>query len=439
MTRKTLHLILTFAHACIVMLSLTGVFSARAQSAVELRILWYNDGNESEVMGELLKKFEAQNPNIKVKLDVIAYAELHNILQANIEAGNAPDMAAITDLGRFQGKYLDLTPLVKDAKYWQENFPTLDWLRVPGGKDQGIYGFPRIVTTSGPFVNATLFEQAGVKIPDDGKTTWEEWTKIAKEVAEKTKTPYAVAIDRSGHRSYGGAMSYGAVLLDPKTGRFTVDSPGFRKWAEIFLGWHKDNITPKEVWVGGGGTYKAAKDYFVNGELVFYYSGAWQIAAFTKEIPKDKFEWKAVPQPCGTDACTGMPGGTMIIALAGTKYPKETALVMDFMASEEVLGEFSGKALVVPGHAGLVKKGIKYPASQETFDMFVSHLPKLTDQSYLLQGHPIQPVLNTEWRDQMGRVLAGEITLDEAIKRIQAKVDEACDANKEKCAPIAAK
>lgn len=432
MTKKSLRLLLTVLVAAS-MFWAAGFASARAQGAVELRILWYDDGNESQVMRPLLDKFEAKNPNIKVKIDVNPFAPIHNTLETSLAGGTAPDMASITELGRFQGKYLDLTPYLKDPKYWTDNFATLDWLRLPGGKDKGIYGVPRIVSSSGPFVNASLFEQAGVKIPTDGKTTWEEWTKIAQEVATKTKTPYAVAIDRSGHRSYTAAMSYGAQLLDMKTGRFTVDSPGFRKWAEIFMGWHKNNLIPKEVWIGGGGTYKAAADYFINGELVFYYSGSWQISSFTKSIPPDKFKWQAVAQPCGTVACTGMPGGTMIVAMAATKYPKEVAAVMEYMASEEVIAEFSAKALVVPGHAGVLKKGVNFVASKDAFDVFVSHIPKLTEQSYALQAHPIQPVLNVEWRDQMGRVVAGEITLDEAIKRMQAKVDEACDKEPQKC------
>jgi ABC-type glycerol-3-phosphate transport system substrate-binding protein len=34
-------------------------------------------------------------------------------------------------------------------------------------------------------------------------------------------------------------------------------------------------------------------------------------------------------------------------------------------------------------------------------------------------------VLNTEIRDRLSQVIAGEITLDEAVERIQQKMDEA--------------
>ena len=41
-------------------------FATGAYAADEVRIMWYSDGNEGEVVADLLKKFEEQNPDIKV-------------------------------------------------------------------------------------------------------------------------------------------------------------------------------------------------------------------------------------------------------------------------------------------------------------------------------------------------------------------------------------
>ena len=45
--------------------------SIMAQDQVELRIMWYNDGNEGDVLRGLLDAFEAEHPNIKVEIDVV--------------------------------------------------------------------------------------------------------------------------------------------------------------------------------------------------------------------------------------------------------------------------------------------------------------------------------------------------------------------------------
>ena len=147
--------------------------------AVELHITWYDDGNEGEVLRDLLDRFEAEHSNIKVVIDTVPYADLHTLLQAQVETGEAPDMARITFPARFLGSYLDLSQYVADPQYWLDNVPeaVLGSMR-ENADDTGVYGFPTQFTVTGPFINVTLFEQAGVEIPADD-STWEEWVAAA--------------------------------------------------------------------------------------------------------------------------------------------------------------------------------------------------------------------------------------------------------------------
>jgi len=406
--------------------------SLLAQDQVELRILWYNDGVEGDVLRELLDRFEAENPGIKVAIDVVAYADLHNILRAQVEAGgaNAPDMARVTDTAAFRDFYLDLTPYLADPEYWTTNFaaPVLNSFR-KGEDDQGIYGFPTQFTVTGPFINRTLFEQAGVDVPSDvlEKPTWEDWEAAAVEVAEVTGVPYAIAIDRSGHRVWGPALSNGATFLNPD-GSFTVDSPGFRKTAEMIIGWHERNITPLGVWVESGGEYASARPEFVNGQLVMYMSGSWQIAGFSTDIGT-AFDWDAVPNPWGEGGSTGIPGGAVMAGLNTTAHPEEVAKVMEYLASEDILGEFTAKTLFIPGHIGLATKGVEYvtddPNVEQALNVFLAEVPKLSEEAYGLQYSPIGFPLNVNIRDRLSQVIVGELTLDEAIVKIQETVDQA--------------
>ena len=41
-----------------------------ALAETELRMMWYNDGSESEVMQSIIDRFEANNPDISVVIDV---------------------------------------------------------------------------------------------------------------------------------------------------------------------------------------------------------------------------------------------------------------------------------------------------------------------------------------------------------------------------------
>jgi hypothetical protein len=132
-------------------------------SAADVRIMWYSDGNEGEVVRDLLDRFEKQNPDIRVILDRVPYKTIVENLPTMVASGQAPDMARITDLGGQAEYLLDVGPLVKDRSYWEANFSdTLPWMR-PAGNANGIFGMLTQLTITLPIINETLFQQAGIQ------------------------------------------------------------------------------------------------------------------------------------------------------------------------------------------------------------------------------------------------------------------------------------
>jgi len=212
-----------------ILLAVVTVAAGSALAQVELRMTWYDDGSESQVMRDLLDRFEAANPDVTVVMDVVPYSS--GILQSlplQLASGQGPDMARVTDLGGLSEFFIDLRPHVDDEAYWDVNFgPFLDWMRPAGS--EAIPGFMTQLTVTGPYVNATLFEQAGIEVPGPD-TTWPEWAQITRDVAEATGTPYAMAMDRTGHRLAGPAISMGAELFD-EDGYPAIDDEGFRRMA----------------------------------------------------------------------------------------------------------------------------------------------------------------------------------------------------------------
>jgi alpha-1,4-digalacturonate transport system substrate-binding protein len=415
------------------MLVLLGVMAVQAQDVTELRITWYDDGNEGAVLRELLDRFEAENPDIRVVVDTIDYAQgILQQLPLQVEAGEGPDMARITDYAAFKGNYLDLRPYLADPAYWEASFPEAVFQAMRSGEEDAdaIYGFPNQFTVTGPYINRTLFEQAGIEVPSDmnDAVTWEEWTAVTAEVAAATETPYAIAIDRSGHRFAGPAFSEGATFFN-EDGTITMDTPGFRTFANLLIRWHTEGLTPAEVWIGSGGSYAAAADFFINSQLVMYMSGSWQIGRFTNDIG-DAFDWEAVPNPTGPGGSTGMPGGTAFVAFAETEHPEEVARVMDYLASVDALKEFTERTLFIPGHLNLgeLNFATDLPAAQAALATFAAEVPKLSDQAYQLQYGGQAFAINNPIRDRLTQVLTGELTLDEAIERIQQDVDDALAA-----------
>jgi alpha-1,4-digalacturonate transport system substrate-binding protein len=280
------------------------------------------------------------------------------------------------------------------------------------------------LTVTGPLVNKTLFEQAGVAIPGP-KATWEDWAKASRAVADKVKAPYPVALDRSGHRFFGLAVSQGAKMIGADGLPAPADE-GFRRAAQLIVDWHKAGVMSKELWGSVSGTaYRGANEEFKNAQVPFYLSGSWQIAQFDKTVG-NAFDWIAAPTPCGPANCSGMPGGAGVIGIKATKHPAEVAKVMDFLASEPVLSEFYARTLFVPGHIGIAKKGVAYqgasPQAAAALKVFGDAVAALDPAAYRIQGNAYSRIVFNAAISRLGQAVAGEISLDDAIKRIDSDV-----------------
>ncbi len=404
-------------------LGLTASFAA-AQNPTELRMTWYDDGNEGQVLRDLLDRFEAENPDISVVVDTVPYSSgILEALPLQLASGQGPDMARVTDLGGLSEYFLDLRPFVADPGYWETNFgPFLGWMR-PEGSD-ALPGLMTQLTVTGPFVNKTLFDQAGVALPE-GDTTWEEWAELSRQVAEATET-FPMVMDRSGHRLAGPAISEGAAFFNAE-GAPALDDEGFRQMMQLMTDWHADGTMLPDVWVGSGGEYAAGNEQFVNAQVVFYMSGSWQISQFAETIG-DAFDWVAVPNPCGPAGCTGMPGGAALVGIEGTEHPEEVARVIDYLATEPVQSEFYARTLFIPGHVGLAESGVDYETDSElttaALETFSTEVAKLSPIAYDLQGYPYNRVVFDTVRDRLTQVFTGELTLDDAIARMQSDVDD---------------
>lgn len=416
----------TFLRKLVVAALYGGLALTGTAFAGEIRVMCYQDGVECDVTAEQAKRFEAQNPGTKVILDIVPYKTINEQLPVQLAAGQGPDIARVTDLGGLSKYYLDISTHVKDTKYWDANFgSTQPWLR-PNAADKGIYGFMSQLTMTGPYVNKTLFEQAKVALPGP-KATWDDWVEATRKVAKATQLTAGMAWDRSGHRFAGPAISYGAKLFDAQ-GNLVLDN-GYKTAVTKFVGWHKDGGMLKEVWGGSGGSsYADSVGEFTNARVAMVLSGSWQLNRLQKDVGT-KFDWVAVPNPCGGAACSGIPGGAAWVALKTSKSPKEAGMFMDFIASEASYAEFTSKTNNIPAHQGLAKKGVSYPnaspAVRSALGVFSAGVSNLTTEAFLFQGYKYNRAIMLPTVSRVTQAIVGEISVEEALTKINADMVDA--------------
>jgi alpha-1,4-digalacturonate transport system substrate-binding protein len=416
----------TLAISALALMAATGV--AQAQ---ELRFMCYQDGVECTAWGEAFRTFEAENPGITVAVDVVPFQAITESLPVQLEVGEGPDLARITDYGGLARFLLDVRPMVADAASIEARYgQSLAWSRVGGNAPDGIYHIVDQLTATGGFVNVTLFEQAGVEIPASG-ATWAEWAEAARAVREATGVDFALAIDRTGHRFAAPAMSYGAGLFKADGDALEIDA-GFRAWAEQFLAWHEDGTLARDVWAGaGGGSYRDAAAEFINANLAVYYSGSWQIGRFGRDIG-DAFDWAATGSICGPAACTGMPGGAGIAGFTRTQHPEAVARLIEFIARDDVQAQVLAQTRNLPANANLQASGVEYAGVSDdvraALTAFAASVPAFSETAFRLQGYRFNRAVYTNIPARMTQAIVGELSLDEALERLAQDVADAIAA-----------
>lgn len=401
------------------------VGSLTAATADEITFLCYQDGNECDVIAEMIPAFTEATGHTVV-LNAVGYDVVRDQLENQLQSDGAPDVARVTNLGGLNQYYLDLSPYV-DAAFWEENYgATLPWFRAPGGEDAGIYGWMTQLTVTGPFVNVSMFEDAGVEMPGAG-ATWDDWAAALTEVKDTLGLTAGLAMDRTAHRMAGPAFSYGAKFFDDAGQPMLVDA-GFRSFAETFIGWHESGLMPAEGWPAGEGTqYRNAAPLFLAGDVAMLMSGSWMINSFANDITD--FSWQAVPAPCGPGGCGAMPGGAAVVAFESTDAPEAAAAFVNFLAQTDNAAAFAAATRNIPAHQGLQASGVDYgdasPAVAQALQVFAGNAAKAaetTPQAFTFQGYPKNFVIYGVVPDYLTQAITGELSLDDALAKIDADV-----------------
>src|SRR6476620_477517 len=166
------------------LMSVGAIAGARAQ-AVEIEYWQYVFDARIKAMDELIKRFQAANPNIKVKHTTFPYADYQTKIAAALPAGQGPEVVQLFYgwLDNFVGAKF-LQPLPKDAfppaMIEKEFYPIVSAMKRQGE----YYGLPTAVRSLALFYNKKLFQEAGLD-PSKPPQTNDELLEFAKKTVKR--------------------------------------------------------------------------------------------------------------------------------------------------------------------------------------------------------------------------------------------------------------
>jgi multiple sugar transport system substrate-binding protein len=281
------------------LLSVAAVAGARAQ-AVEIEYWQYIFDARIKAMNELIKRFEAANPNIKVKHTTFPYADYQTKIAAAMPAGQGPDVVQLFYgwLDNFVGAKF-LQPLPRDAfppeMIEKEFYPIVSAMKRKGE----YYGLPTAVRSLALFYNKKLFQEAGLD-PSAPPRTLDQFLDAARKTVKRdgagNMVSAGVTLDFPGQdyhwwreallRQMGGAP-YG-----DDNRKVTYDSDAGAK----ALNWYADLQRVHKV--GQAGFMDEGQAAFRAGRAAMTIDGSFRLGAFGAI---KAFEWGVAELPAGPD------------------------------------------------------------------------------------------------------------------------------------------
>lgn len=395
-----------------------GGSSASADSPKKLT-LWLSASAAQQKGYDVLATQYKKKTGVAINIVNIPYAGYTTKLRDAAQANALPDIASVPALDPlWVNKLIDLKSIVNTkANRINKNF-----IATPSnGK---VLAIPSDVTASGLFINQSLFEQAGVSYPTspDKTWTWEEFIKAADQVRQATGAKYDLTFDASPSRLRAMVYEFGGKYIHAdSSGTFSTDA-NTQKAVQYFVGLNDDKVMPKSVWTSGADP----SALFQSGQVVAYWSGVWQVAAFADSITK--FQWASVPSPAQPVQASDVNTGGNVVAFnnnAGEAAAAKAFLTWMYKPAQyQQLAQING---YLPVESGL---DLKYPftseAAQSAFALYNKELPLYAPISgyfnqaqtkWVLAGRSLTTDPSVT---ELGKAINGQQSVSAAMKNIVA-------------------
>ncbi|MFD3158150.1 extracellular solute-binding protein [Haloimpatiens sp. FM7330] len=366
--------------------------------------LWHGwNGAEEEALGEVIKKFEEKNKDVKVETLPVAFDKLNEKLKASLSTDQAPDL--FIGPNDWVGTFAALNQLEEVDNYISDS--KSDYLEKAlkagqyGGKQ---YGIPESVKTYVLIYNKDL-------VPNPPKTI-EEMRKIAKENTKDGK--YGLIFDIGNfYYDYAFFAAYGGKIFADDKGTLAFQQPELVKSLKLLNQIKNvDKVTVKDF------DYNVMMDLMQTGKCAMMINGSWSFGDLDKAVKEGKGlkNWGAVTLPVLEEGKPLKPfmGTEMMYVSKNSKNKEAGAKFAKFMTSPEAQKIMNEKSGQVP-----INKKVETNSDWK--------VKVILDQVKEAELMPVIPEMGQVWTpvgDMYGKVLSGSSTPEKAVKEARTKIEK---------------
>ncbi len=300
---------------------------------------WMWDPPFKDVEQEMIDRFQATHPDIKVEITAIASKEYWTKMAAMAAAREMPDVFAMSSglVEKFAGQnaIADLTPFVEKDLNQDDYFWSI--LKSSFNIDGKYYAVPFAWVGTVIFYNKTLFDEAKLSYPEWG-WTWDEFLEAAKALTKDTDGDGKT--DTWGYTVFGRyAVTDGWIFqndgdyLDRENRRFAPNENAVEVLTFLNDLVHSHKVAPEPRQYDLSGEKNLI--LFVNGQTAMITEGSWNIEYCRNTNPMSD-KWDIAPLPRGPhwkeDTMYAWADGLTISA--NSKHPQQAWEFIKFMITE---------------------------------------------------------------------------------------------------------
>ena len=377
---------------------------------VTLDFVWFTDGVEGKVMQSVAEDYKKDNPNVSINLIEVPFKDLNTKLKTMISGGKPPALARITDTGHYYDFALDITDAAGgDADKFAEQF--IDTHKAYYVRNGKVLGIPLDVTVNGMIYNKTLFQKAGVEVPqsEDSVWTWDEFTVAVNKVKEMTGCKYGVVWDFTPHRFSTLLYEFGGALFSEDRTHMTLNDEKGVAALQYFVDLHKQGVIAESVWLGG----ENPNNLFRAGMAAVHVSGNWVLSNY-KDI-KD-FEWSVTYLP-KKEIRSSIPGGKFVMGFNNSGVEDETAKFIIYLSSKDATSKYCRESLFISPRKD--SHDLDYAFAKNELKIFINEMNASTpktgnDWSY----QEIIAKISTEYKTNIVEAIMGNKTPKQALDKV---------------------
>lgn len=320
-------------------------FDPATTDSTQLR--WMDSGDlKAEFIEPVIAAFGQQFPEISTTYDGSGWDQVNQVVPLGIRNGTAPDIFALpqnvpAETAITENWVQPLDEVIPGFDEWRAGFPETALINGIHLFDGKLYSWPLNSTrrlTITQYISHEAAAAAGVEVPVDSVSTWDDLRSLAKEITA-AGTPGILSTADHLHYVVSNLASTAGWLgggngMDMRTGKYAYSAPEYLQALDFLRSMIDDGS-----FVPGYLTLKDAdaRAQFPTGLAGISLNGPWDIVQWDEDYPD--FEYTILPLPSPDGGEYTIPyretGSNMSWLYAESPNTEAAGAVLKFMGSAE--------------------------------------------------------------------------------------------------------